>query len=90
MSAATPTVLAMASRTNVSAGIMLAQLDGRARYQLERHTPRDEALAELREIGATPELIRQAADSVRTYYADKHPISAQQARDVADLLEELL
>jgi hypothetical protein len=90
MSVAATTVDAMASRSNVSAGIITAQLDGRARYLLQRRVPRDVALEALREIGATPDLIRHAANTARTYYADKHPISAQQGADVADLLEGLL
>lgn len=80
----------MASRTNVSAGIISAQLDGTARKLLSRKVPRDQALDELRAIGATPEQIRHAADSARTYFADKHPLQAQEARNVADLLEGLL
>jgi hypothetical protein len=70
----------MASRTNVSTGIVIAQLDGGARYLLQHKVPLDEALAELRKIGATPEQIRAAADASRSYYADKHPIQAQTAR----------
>lgn len=80
----------MASRTNVSTGIITARLDGRARYLLEHKVSRDEALAALSEIGATPDQIRQASAAARTYFADKHPVQAQQARDVADLLDALL
>lgn len=58
----------MASRPNVSAGIQVAQLDGRARYHLEHKTPHDAAVADLRTIGAPPEIIREAADSARAAY----------------------
>lgn len=90
MSAAASTVSVMASRTNVSAGIVTAQLDGRARFLLENKVPRDQALDALRQIDATPEQIRAAANSARSYFADKHAVQAQQGRDVADLLEGLL
>lgn len=79
----------MASRTNVSAGITIAQLDGRARYHLEHQSPRDVALAELRAIGATPDLIRQAAESARRAHASG-PVANWQSGPVADLLDALL
>jgi hypothetical protein len=89
MSAAGRTVPAMASRSNVSAGIITAQLDGRARYLLQHKVPRDEALEQLREIGATPEMVRDAADRARAWH-ERDPVTGWQSGGVADLLEALL
>lgn len=80
----------MASRSNVSRGVTIAQLDGRARYLLTNHVPHDQALEQLREIGAPADAIREAADRTRRYFAGHHPIQEAQANTVADLLEKLL
>lgn len=79
----------MASRSNIDAGIQIAQLDGRARYHLQQRTPRDVALSDLRAIGATPELIRQAVDSARRAHTAE-PVANWQSGDVADLLDALV
>jgi hypothetical protein len=79
----------MASRTNITPGIQIDQLDGRARYHLQRKTPHAETLDDLRTIGAPPEIIRQVADSARAaYLAD--PAFRWQDGDVARLLDDLL
>lgn len=79
----------MASRTNVTPGIQIAQLDGRARYHLNHKTPHEETLDDLRAVGAPPEIIREAADSARAgYLAD--PALRFQDGDVARLLDCLL
>ncbi|MBA2953444.1 hypothetical protein GON03_03900 [Nocardioides sp. MAH-18] len=79
----------MASRSNITPGIQLAQLDGRARYHLTNNTPREAALDDLRSIGAPPDQIREAADSARFRYLSDPRLRFQDG-DVARLLEELL
>lgn len=79
----------MASRTNVTPGIQIAQLDGRARYHLEHKSPHDVAIAALRDVGAPVDVIRAAAESARAaYLAD--PALRFQSGDVARLLDYLL
>ncbi len=78
----------MASRSNVTDGTLIAQLDGRARYHLQHKTPHAEALAALRDVGAPPEIVRQVADSARERYLAE-PASHWQDGDVARLLDHL-
>jgi hypothetical protein len=79
----------MTSRSNVTEDVLVAQLDGRARYHLQHKSTHAAALDDLRSIGAPPEIIRQAADSARTaYLAD--PAFRWQEGDVARLLDDLL
>jgi len=79
----------MASRTSVTLGIMIAQLDGRVRYHLEHKTRYDVALTDLRAVGAPPEIVQEVADSARAaYLAD--PAFSWQDGDVARLLDGLL
>lgn len=79
----------MASRSDVSDGIITAQLDGRARYLLQHEVAHEQALERLREIGATPDQIRSAADTARAWHA-RDPLTGWQSGDVADLLDALL
>lgn len=75
----------MASRSSVTPGIIVAQLDGRARYLLSDQVPRHEAIEDPREIdGASFELIERAAasaqsaydrDTARGYQGDRSPSS---------------
>ncbi|KQW43010.1 hypothetical protein ASC77_22205 [Nocardioides sp. Root1257] len=79
----------MASRTNTTRGIQIAQLDGRARYHLNNKSPHAETIAALLDIEAPVDVIREAADSARAHYlAD--PALRFQSGDVARLLDDLL
>jgi hypothetical protein len=79
----------MATRTNLTPGVQVAQLDGRARYHLTHKTPHRETLDDLRAVCTDAEIIRQAAESARaSYLAD--PALRFQDGDVARLLDELL
>ena len=79
---------ASSSRSNVTDGILIAQLDGRAGYHFQRNTPHDEALAALRGVGAPPAIVRQVADAARERYLAE-PASHWQDGDVARLLDIL-
>ncbi|GAA4718323.1 hypothetical protein [Nocardioides conyzicola] len=58
----------MASRSNVTRGIQIAQLDGRARYHLNNKSTHADTMAALRDVSAAPDVIKQAADSARAAY----------------------